>query len=288
MSLPENCCQTMQENSCDQENLPIGVIGGSGICSIPGLRVTDKVSIPTRYGDPSDKIFLGEYHGVCIAFIPRHGYSHTIPPHRVPYKANLTALKLLGVRHVVATCVAGSLRKEITPGTIMVPDQFINFTWGRDDTFAHDRELVHLPMASPYCDTLALAATNALSDLDIEYRKGGTVTVIQGPRFSTIAESKMYALLGGDIVNMTQYPECYFARELGLCYTVLASVTDYDVGVPSDIAMRANSFDKVLPIFRSNVENTLQVLRRILLNASQFVGCSCAELEVKPYFASKS
>lgn len=243
----------------------------------------------TPYGEPSSSVLVAEYAGVQIAFIPRHGPAHTIPPHRVPYKANLAVLKSLGVRHVIATCVVGSLRREIEPGTFVVPDQFINLTWGRDDTYDHEQILIHLPMAHPYCSTLRGAITDALQRLDIVHHKQGTVVVIQGPRFSTVAESKMYALWGGDIVNMTQYPECYFARELGLCYATLASVTDYDVGVSSPVVMKMDAFDKVLPIFRRNTEITLQALEQMLVDHSQFINCECADVETRPYYeAAKS
>ena len=162
------------------------------------------------------------------------------------------ALKSLGIRHVIGTCVAGSLQKEIEPGTFIVPNQFINFTWGRDDTYDIDQELVHLSMARPYCEHIRTIIIHELKSMKVNYREKGIIVVIQGPRFSTIAESKMFALWGGDIVNMTQYPECYFARELGLCYGVIASVTDYDVGVPSTISMQLELMDKALTIFHQN------------------------------------
>lgn len=248
--------------------------------------MTRKLVSTTPYGDPSSPVLVGEYGGVEIAFIPRHGPAHTIPPHRVPYKANLAALRSLGVRHVVATSVAGSLRSEIEPGSFVIPDQFINLTWGRDDSFDHDQALVHLPMAQPYCKTLSCALVRGLQDMGIPHRAKGTVVVIQGPRFSTIAESKMYATWGGDIVNMTQYPECYFARELGLCYATLASVTDYDVGVTSPVVMKMEAFDKVLPIFRRNTQITYEVLGSVLANRAQYSACECADMEVRPYYAA--
>lgn len=243
-----------------------------------------EVNLTTPYGDPSSSILVADYVGVQIAFIARHGSAHTIPPHRVPYKANLAALKSIGVRHVFATCVVGSLKKEIEPGTFVIPDQFINLTWGRDDTYDQDRTLVHLPMAQPYCSTLSGAIAAAMQGLGVVHHAHGTVIVIQGPRFSTIAESKLYASWGGDIVNMTQYPECYFARELGLCYAVLASVTDYDVGVASPIVMKIEAFDKVLPIFKRNTDLTLQVLEQLVANYARFISCDCAQVETRPYY----
>lgn len=286
MQLSGRICQNEREINCSGESVFIGVIGGSGLCNLPELEVTEEIDLTTPYGEPSDTVIVGTYAGVRIAFVPRHGSQHGIPPHRVPYKANLFALKSLGVRSVFATCVAGSLKREIEPGTFVVPDQFINLTWGRDDSYEQDRGFIHLPMAQPYCQTLARALGGALQELALPHRKNGTVVVIQGPRFSTIAESRMYALWGGDIVNMTQYPECYFARELGICYSVLSSITDYDVGVSSDIAMKRGSFDRVIPVFKSNIELTKRVLAQVLQHCAQFLHCGCADAEIRPYYSS--
>lgn len=203
----------------------------------------------------------------------------------MPYKANLAALKALGVQHVIATCVVGSLREAIEPGSFVVPDQFINLTWGRDDTFETDRRLVHLPMADPYCQHIRQILARELLARRYPCHPKGCVVVIQGPRFSTIAESKMFAQWGGDIVNMTQYPECYFARELGLCYGVVASVTDYDVGVPSVVSMQTASRERVLEIFRKNTERTVDVLDRLLALVPEITTCTCAQVSVEPYYA---
>lgn len=239
---------------------------------------------PTPYGDTSDPVQIGTYAGYRIAFIPRHGTGHTIPPHQVPYKANLYALSTLGISHVLATCIVGSLREEIEPGTFVVPDQFIDRTWGRDDTWSVDQTLVHLPMADPYCSHCAGILVAELAAMDVQHRVGGTVVVIQGPRFSTRAESKMFALWGGDIVNMTQYPEVYFARELGICYASVASVTDYDVGVPSALSMHPDSMGRVLEIFHRNVEITRKLLTRLVARAEDFVTCTCAQKANEPYY----
>ena len=227
---------------------------------------------------------MGELCGGRIAFLPRHGRKHTIPPHKVPYKANLAALKSLGVQHAIGTCVVGSLRKEIEPGTFVVPDQFINLTWGRDDTYEVDRELIHLPMARPYCEHVQAIIARELNAMEVAYHKKGTVVVIQGPRFSTIAESKMFVLWGGDVVNMTQYPECYFARELGLCYGAVASVTDYDVGVPSVVSMQPESMDKVLEVFRRNTATTVSLVRKLAGLTHEIAGCNCAANRLAEYY----
>jgi 5'-methylthioadenosine phosphorylase len=261
----------------------LGVIGGSGLCQLPKLSVSESVDIETLYGKPSAPVVIGEMCGGRIAFLPRHGSEHTIPPHKVPYKANLWALKSIGVQHVIATCVVGSLRKEIEPGMFVVPDQFINFTWGRDDTYGSDHQLVHLQMAEPYCEHVRSIIIREIEAMGARIRSSGTVVVIQGPRFSTIAESKMFALWGGDIVNMTQYPECYFARELGLCYGVMATVTDYDVGVPSPISMRTDSMDAVLAVFRRNTEATISLVERLVVS-EDITDCACAKNRITEYY----
>lgn len=194
------------------------------------------------------------------------------------------ALKSLGIRHVIGTCVAGSLQKEIEPGTFIVPNQFINFTWGRDDTYDIDQELVHLSMARPYCEHIRTIIIHELKSMKVNYREKGIIVVIQGPRFSTIAESKMFALWGGDIVNMTQYPECYFARELGLCYGVIASVTDYDVGVPSTISMQLELMDKALTIFHQNTAIIVSLIEKLAGLACEIVNCNCAMHRLTEYY----
>lgn len=261
----------------------LGVIGGSGLCRLPKLSVSEIVDIETPYGKPSAPMVIGEMYGGRIAFLPRHGSEHTIPPHKVPYKANLWALRSIGAQHIIATCVVGSLRKEIEPGMFVVPDQFINFTWGRDDTYDSDHQLVHLQMAEPYCEHLRSIIIREVETMGASLRSSGIVVVIQGPRFSTIAESKMFALWGGDIINMTQYPECYFARELGLCYGVVATVTDYDVGVPSPISMRADSMDAVLTVFRRNTEATISLVERLVVS-KDVTSCVCAKNRIAEYY----
>lgn len=238
----------------------------------------------TPYGRPSGPVIIGELCGGRIAFLPRHGEKHTIPPHKVPYKANLAALKSVGVQQVVGTCVVGSLRKKIKPGSFVVLDQFINLTWGRDDTHKIDQELIHLPMAQPYCDHIREIVARELKAMEVVQRTEGIVVVIQGPRFSTIAESKMFALWGGDVVNMTQYPECYFARELGLCYGAVASVTDYDVGVPSTVSMQPESMEKVLAIFRRNTTTIVSLIGKLAGLSKEIAGCNCAANRLAEYY----
>jgi len=242
----------------------------------------------TQYGYPSDDIHVCEYNGVIVAFLPRHGSKHNIAPHKVPYKANLAALQEIGVRSVLATCIVGSLKQEIAPGSFVVPDQFVNLTWGRDDYVeTDDGKFVHLPMAEPYCHVMRNSIVDSTKSLEHQLFDVGTVAVIQGPRFSTKAESHFYIRNGWDIVNMTQYPECYLARELGLCYGALASVTDYDVGVESGLTMESNHMDKVLVIFRENIKKTKEVIFRFLdLNSSR-ISCSCSCVSTETYYEQK-
>ena len=211
----------------------VGIIGGSGVYNMPQLANQQIISVTTKHGKPSDEICLGEYCGRVIAFLPRHGKNHTIPPHRIPYRANLAALADLGIRHVLGTCVCGSLKQQIVPGTFVIPDQFVDLTSGREVEDEFNSSFAHLPLGEPYCARMRSELVQVLEQEGERCQSGGTVVVIQGPRFSTRAEIQWYAAQGWDIVNMTQYPECYFARELGMCYNVLASVTDFAIGVSS-------------------------------------------------------
>lgn len=202
----------------------ISVIGGSGFYEF--LSDPDEVVVATPYGDPSAPITLGEVAGTPVAFLPRHGSAHEYPPHRINYRANLWALRSLGVRQVFAPCAVGGLQASIPPGCVVVPDQLVDRTQGRVQTY-FDTGAVHLPFADPYCPALRSALVGASPQV----RDGGTMVVIEGPRFSTRAESRSYATQGWDLINMTGHPEAALARELGLCYAALALVTDSDAGV---------------------------------------------------------
>jgi 5'-methylthioadenosine phosphorylase len=176
-------------------------------------------------------VAIGELGGKRVAFIPRHGKAHELPPHRIPYCANLWAMRELGVRRIVGPCASGSLRADLALGEFVVCDQFVDRTSGRQDTFYDGPETTHVSAADPYCADLRRLLLETAAELGIPARDGGTVVVVQGPRFSTRAESRWYRELGGDVINMTAYPECHLARELELCYATIAMVTDYDVGV---------------------------------------------------------
>ncbi len=267
----------------------LGIIGGSGMCSFPELKVLSKLRPETKYGLPSDDISICEYGGQLVAFLPRHGSGHQLAPHKVPYKANLAALKEIGVEYVIGTCIVGSLKKEIAPGSIVLLDQFVNLTWGRDDSSQADGgSFIHLPMGEPYCGHLRQKILEIAGKKNTTIVPKGTVAVIQGPRFSTAAESKWLSANGWDVVNMTQYPECYFARELGLCYAAIAAVTDYDVGLQENLTISAGNMDAVLEIFRANIQKTKSFLLNFVESSVPELSCKCANIVIKTYYESSS
>jgi 5'-methylthioadenosine phosphorylase len=207
----------------------IGVIGGSGLYAL--LNDAEERPVVTPFGDPSDPVTIAQVGDRRVAFLPRHGRDHRFPPHRIPYRANLWALRSLGVRQIIAPCAVGGLRPELGPGTFVVPDQLIDRTSGRVQTF-YDEGAVHVSFADPYCPVGRAAVLEAAAGVDPV--DGGTMVVIEGPRFSTRAESRWFTAIGGSVVNMTGHPEAVLARELGLCYTSIALVTDLDAGVEGE------------------------------------------------------
>jgi 5'-methylthioadenosine phosphorylase len=233
----------------------IGVIGGSGLYAL--LDAAEEHEVSTPYGPPSDPITVARVGGRRVAFLPRHGRDHRFPPHRIPYRANLWALRSLGVRQIVAPCAVGGLRPELGPGTFVVPDQLIDRTSGRVQTF-YDSGAVHVSFADPYCPhgrAAVLKSAERVNPVD-----GGTMVVVEGPRFSTRAESRWFTAIGGTIVNMTGHPEAVLARELALCYTTIALVTDLDAGVEGDHGVTQ---EEVFSVFADNTER----LRGVLLDA---------------------
>ncbi|GAB3128479.1 S-methyl-5'-thioadenosine phosphorylase [Streptomyces calidiresistens] len=244
----------------------IGVIGGSGFYSF--LDEVTEVTVDTPYGPPSDALFLGEVAGRTVAFLPRHGRSHRLPPHRINYRANLWALRSLGVRQVLGPCATGGLRPDRGPGTLVIPDQLVDRTKNRVQTF-YDGEtradgvapnVAHVTFADPYCPSGRAVALAAARGRGWEPVDGGTMCVIEGPRFSTRAESRWHAAQGWDVVGMTGHPEAVLARELELCYTSLAVVTDLDAGAETGDGV---SHAEVLKVFARNIDR----LRGVVLDA---------------------
>jgi 5'-methylthioadenosine phosphorylase len=206
----------------------IGVIGGSGFYAF--LDHAREVEVDTPYGPPSDPLVVGQVAGRSVAFVPRHGKDHRFPPHRIPYRANLWALRSLGVEQVLAPCAVGGLVPSLGPGSLVVCDQLVDRTSGRVQTF-YDAGAAHVPFADPYCPSGRATAVARARSAGWPVTDGGTMVVVEGPRFSTRAESQWYAAQGWSVVNMTGHPEAVLARELALCYTALALVTDLDAGI---------------------------------------------------------
>jgi 5'-methylthioadenosine phosphorylase len=253
----------------------IAIIGGSGLYQL--LDHAEQVDVDTPYGEPSDSVAVGLLGDRPVAFLPRHGRRHSLPPHRINYRANLWALSSLGVERVIGPCAVGSLRAEHPPGSIVVCHQFVDRTSGRRDTIFDGPEVAHLSAADPYCAQLQPLAARAAREAGFNASEGGTVVVVNGPRFSTRAESLMYAALGFDVINMTQYPEVVLARELGMCYVALALVTDYDVGLEHDPEIPAVTQEEVFVTFRSSTDTLRDALRRLVELTPAERTCNCAD-----------
>jgi len=250
----------------------VAVIGGSGLYAL--LDDVDEMALDTPYGAPSDPITIGTIEGRSVAFLPRHGRDHRYPPHKIPYRANIWALRSLGVRQILAPCAVGGLRPELGPGTFVVPDQLVDRTSGRAQTF-HDVGAVHVSFADPYCPTgrATVLATAATATTELSPVDGGTMVVVEGPRFSTRAESRWFTAQGWSVVNMTGHPEAVLARELAVCYTAVALVTDLDAGVDAGEEVTQEE------VFRVFAENTDRMRALILSTAAALPekrDCACA------------
>jgi len=235
----------------------IGVIGGSGFYEF--LTDPERVSITTPFGDPSEDVVIGALEGRRVAFVARHGRGHRFPPHRVNYRANLWALRSVGVRQVLAPCAVGSLKPEHGPGTIVVPDQVVDRTWGRDHTvFDAVGPVVHVGFSDPYCPRGRAVAINAARGAGQSVVDAGTLVVINGPRFSSRAESLWHQQAGWTVVGMTGMPEASIARELAMCFTTIALVTDHDAGVEGGEAV---THAEVLKVFARSIDGLKAILR---------------------------
>ncbi|HEY6835741.1 MAG TPA: S-methyl-5'-thioadenosine phosphorylase [Gaiellaceae bacterium] len=233
----------------------IGIFGGSGFYSF--LDDVEEVELDTPYGKPSAPFVIGEIGAKRVAFLPRHGREHELPPHRIPYRANVWGMRELGVRRIIGPNASGALKAELRLGEFVVCDQFVDRTSGRADTFYDGPETTHISAADPYCPDLRRLLVETAGELGIPARDGGTVVTIQGPRFSTRAESKWFQDAGWDVINMTAYPEGYLARELELCYANISMVTDHDVGVEGTEPV---SHEAVVEVFQENNERLRELL----------------------------
>jgi 5'-methylthioadenosine phosphorylase len=239
----------------------IGIFGGSGFYEFVEGPISE-VEIATPFGPPSDAIALGTVAGRQIAFLPRHGRTHSLPPHKVPYRANLWAFHSLGITRIIAPNAVGSLQSHVAPGHFVITDQFVDRTSGRGDTFYDGPSVTHVSSADPYCPQLRHLALEAATTHGITVHDGGTCVVIQGPRFSSKAESRWFTAMGWQTVTMTQYPEVILARELALCYVNIALVTDYDDGLVADEAP-VEAHD-VLATLTCNTDKVKKVIKTML------------------------
>jgi 5'-methylthioadenosine phosphorylase len=251
----------------------IGVFGGSGFYSL--FENVEEMAIETPYGAPSDRVAIGEIGGKKVAFLPRHGKHHQHPPHMINYRANLWAMKALGVKQIIGPCAAGSLQAHIKPGDFVVLDQFVNKTWGRRDTYFDGPVTTHLGAAEPFCTRMRSQAIQSAKKMGITVHETGTVVVVQGPRFSTRAESKEFSQNGWEVINMTQYPEGWLARELGICYVGISLITDYDVGLEGNPDIKAVTQEEVFKVFNSNNDRLKSLLHDMIGELPVAPECEC-------------
>ena len=239
----------------------VGVFGGSGFYRF--LDDVTEVNVDTPYGPTSAPISIGRVGDRTVAFLPRHGAQHQFPPHKVPYRANVWALHSLGVTSVFGPCASGSLQGHVVPGSFVVPDQLVDRTHGRPDTFFDGPIVHHVTFAEPYDDALRQVAIDACRSEGVEVHDGGTVVAIQGPRFSTRAESQWFGGNGWEVINMTQHPEAVLCREAGLRYAAIALITDFDAGLQGQ-DIPAVTHEDVLAFFNANLQTVQRVLFRAL------------------------
>jgi 5'-methylthioadenosine phosphorylase len=248
----------------------IGIIGGTGVYSVDMLENARKISVTTPYGKPSSRIIVGDYAGRKVAFLFRHGESHSIPPHKVNYRANIHALKSLGVERIAGIAAVGSLNEKMKPGDIVIPDQFIDMTKQRVLTFYDGPKVVHVSLADPFCPEMRSAACKVIEKLRLRFHGKGTYVCIEGPRFSTRAESNLWRALKSDIIGMTLVPEVTLAREMEMCYLTIATVTDYDCWKEGAV-----SADEVVKTMKKSNENVKTALGKIIREFPEARGCPC-------------
>ena len=250
----------------------VGVLGGTGLYEMDGLTGLHEVSVTTPYGDPSDVITVGELEGMGVAFLPRHGKGHRLLPSEIPVRANIYALKQLGVERLISVSAVGSLREEIEPMHMVVPDQIIDRTRSRPGTFFGDGLVAHVAFGDPFCPELSELLAQAADDTDATVHRGGTYLVMEGPAFSTRAESKLYQSWGASVIGMTASPEAKLAREAEMCFAVLATATDYDAWheVHEDVTVEV-----ILKNLARNVAVSQQALRKLVPRLTGMRSCAC-------------
>lgn len=255
-----------------QSNPTLGIIGGSGLYTMAGLEAVEEVELETPFGKPSATITVGTLEGQRVAFLARHGIGHHISPTEVPYRANIFALKSLGVTRIVSISACGSLREDYRPGEIVIPDQLFDFTRNRPRTFFGEGLVAHISVANPFCSDLSEQLYQAVEATGVGTHLGGALITIEGPRFSTKAESNTYRAWGMSIIGMTTSPEAFLAREAELCYAVMAHVTDYDVWHVSEQPV---TVERVVEILNRNTDIAQQAVRNLARNMRTERYCDC-------------
>ena len=248
----------------------IGIIGGTGLYDPKLVKNLKEVTVKTPYGSPSDAITVGELEGRCVAFLPRHAKKHTIRPTDVNSRANIFALKKLGVQHILASSTVGSLREEYKPGDVVFVDQFIDRTTRREQSFYTDNKVCHISVAEPMCPELRQIITAVAKKEKVSAHDTGTYVCIEGPRFSTKAESRMFRTWGADVVGMTLVPECVLAREAEVCYASIAMVTDYDVWKDHPVCV-----DDIVKTMKANIENVKRIIAETIVKIPKERACEC-------------
>jgi len=257
-----------------EDRADVGVFGGSGFYSLMEGPV-EQLSVQTPYGAPSDSLTVGRIGDVRVAFLPRHGPHHRLPPHSINYRANVWAMAQLGVTRLIAPTAAGSLQPHVKPGEFVVCDQFIDRTYAREQTFYDGPRVVHVSSADPYCPELRGQSIEVGRALGITVHERGTVVVVQGPRFSTRAESKWYSREGWEVINMTQYPEVVLARELAMCYVNIALITDYDVGLEGEGGIQPVSVAEVVQVMNANNDHVRRLIQELVPRLAAPRTCDC-------------
>jgi len=255
------------------EQAEIGIFGGTGIYDSGLLSESKEVTVETPFGKTSDSITIGIYKGRKVAFMPRHGRKHTIPPHLINFRANIWAFKEMGIKRIIAPSAVGSLKENLKPGNFVLPSQFIDFTKSRKYTLFEQGKVVHISVADPFCPELQNAVAESAKKINLHLHRDATYVCIEGPRFSTRAESKFYKnVIGADIIGMTLVPECQLAREAQMCYVSISTVTDYDVWSTKPVTAK-----EVLETLSKNVQTTKNILNILFDFIPEKRGCSCAK-----------
>jgi 5'-methylthioadenosine phosphorylase len=255
------------------ERADIGIIGGTGLYEMEGFADVREVAVDTPFGPPSDSLMVGSLENRRVAFLPRHGRGHRILPHELNFRANVFAMKALGVEFVLSVSAVGSLKERYAPTHVLVPDQFIDRTWRRESTFFGRGLVAHVAFAHPFCRGLSTVMVEACADAGATHHVGGTYVCMEGPQFSTLAESELYRSWGADVIGMTNLQEAKLAREAEICYATLAMVTDYDCWHPEHDSVTAA---QILEVLGKNAETARSVLRAAVRRLPIPRGCECA------------